>query len=51
MKREYTKPSMREVALRSKPLLQTGSNVNVNRNVELNVTYEEDTWIDNQKNE
>ena len=43
MKREYMKPGMREVALRSRPLLQTGSivDINSNRNVEMNVEYGE----------
>ena len=39
MKREYMKPGMREVTLRSKPLLETGSNFSRNSNVEMDVVY------------
>lgn len=43
MKREYMKPSMRVVVLRSKPLLQAVSNGDVNRNASMNVEYGEQT--------
>ena len=42
MKKEYMKPGMRVVVLRSKPLLQEVS-ANVNRKASMNVEYGEQT--------